>query len=257
MFIGCSPNARYTLLFSHRNGVDLGQMINLYLCLGRQINCNVFSFDYSGFGQSTGKPSEKNLYADIEAAWQALRTCYGISPENIILYGHSLGTIPTMDLASRYEVGGVILHSPLTSGMQVAFPYTKMPWYFDAFPNIDKVLKVSSPVLVIHGTEDEVIDFSHGLAIYEHCPHPVEPLWVEGAGHNDVELFDSELYLNRLRQFISKELPAFTFTKAEMEEKKPVAQKNLQGINCNPHSHTFTSQIFQTFVPALLYLTLK
>lgn len=45
--------------------------------------------------------------------------------------------------------------------------------------SIDKVSKVKSPVLVIHGTEDEVIDFSHGIGIYERCPKAVEPLWVE------------------------------------------------------------------------------
>ncbi|KAF8794736.1 Alpha/beta hydrolase domain-containing [Argiope bruennichi] len=108
------------------------------------------------------------------------------------------------DLASRYEVGAVILHSPLMSGMRVAFPNTKRTWFFDAFPSIDKVPKVTSPVLVIHGTEDEVIDFSHGLAIYESCPRAVEPLWVEGAGHNDVELYGQ--YLERLKQFVSMEL---------------------------------------------------
>ena len=70
--------------------------------------------------------------------------------------------------------------------------------------SIDKVAKITSPVLVIHGTEDEVIDFSHGLAIYERCPRAVEPLWVEGAGHNDVELFGQ--YLERLKQFITTEL---------------------------------------------------
>ncbi len=102
----------------------------------------------------------------------------------------SIGTVPTVDLASRYEVGAVVLHSALMSGMRVAFPQTKRTWFFDAFPSIDKVSKVSSPVLVIHGTEDEVIDFSHGLAIYEKCPRAVEPLWVEGAGHNDVELYN-------------------------------------------------------------------
>lgn len=82
-------------------------------------------------------------------------------------------------------------------------------------------------MLVIHGTEDEVIDFSHGLAIYERCPRAVEPLWVEvsrdrlhltwfpcqfrdglpflqGAGHNDVELYNQ--YLERLRHFVSHEL---------------------------------------------------
>lgn len=205
MFVRCAPNSRYTLLFSHGNAVDLGQMCSFYIGLGSRINCNVFSYDYSGYGVSTGKPSEKNLYADIEAAWQVLRNKYGVTPENIILYGQSIGTVPTIDLAARYECAAVILHSPLMSGLRVAFPDTRKTYCFDAFPSIDKVSKVASPVLVIHGTEDEVIDFSHGLAMYERCPRAVEPLWVEGAGHNDIELYAQ--YLERLKQFISYELP--------------------------------------------------
>jgi len=135
MFVKCnSGNARFTILFSHGNAVDLGQMSSFYLGLGSRINCNIFSYDYSGYGCSSGKPSEKNLYADIDAAWKTLRTKYGVSPENIILYGQSIGTVPTIDLASRYEVGAVILHSPLMSGMRVAFPKTKRTWWFDAFP---------------------------------------------------------------------------------------------------------------------------
>lgn len=65
---------RYTVLFSHGNAVDLGQMSSFYIGLGTRINCNIFSYDYSGYGASTGKPSERNLYSDIDAAWQALRT---------------------------------------------------------------------------------------------------------------------------------------------------------------------------------------
>ncbi|XP_043909908.1 alpha/beta hydrolase domain-containing protein 17A [Protopterus annectens] len=204
MHIKCAPGARFTLLFSHGNAVDLGQMSSFYIGLGTRINCNIFAYDYSGYGVSTGKPSEKNLYADIDAAWQALRTRYGISPENIILYGQSIGTVPTVDLASRYECAAVVLHSPLTSGMRVAFPDTKKTYCFDAFPNIEKVSKITSPCLIIHGTEDEVIDFSHGVALYERCPKAVEPLWVEGAGHNDIELYSQ--YLERLRKFISQDL---------------------------------------------------
>lgn len=119
-----------------------------------------------------------------------------------------------------------MLHSALMSGMRVAFPNTKRTWFFDVFPSIDKVSKITSPVLVIHGTEDEVIDFSHGLSIYEKCSKPVEPLWfvnpkfllllrkvlmnvsysfrVEGAGHNDIELYNQ--YLDRLKKFVSIEL---------------------------------------------------
>ncbi|KAF3833368.1 hypothetical protein F7725_027033 [Dissostichus mawsoni] len=204
--VGCMFVRRYTLLFSHGNAVDLGQMCSFYIGLGSRINCNVFSYDYSGYGVSTGKPSEKNLYADIEAAWQVLRNKYDVAPENIILYGQSIGTVPTIDLAARYECAAVILHSPLMSGLRVAFPDTRKTYCFDAFPSIDKVSKVASPVLVIHGTEDEVIDFSHGLAMYERCPRAVEPLWVEGAGHNDIELYAQ--YLERLKQFISFELPS-------------------------------------------------
>lgn len=158
---------------------------------------------------------------------------YGISPENIILYGQSIGTVPTVDLASRFECAAVVLHSPLTSGMRVAFPDTKKTYCFDAFPkyafphtgkpfkrptlsilsrspvfsfSIEKVSKIPSPVLIIHGTEDEVIDFSHGLALFERCPKAVEPLWVEGAGHNDIELYSQ--YLERLRRFINQDLAA-------------------------------------------------
>ena len=132
--VRCNQNAKFTILFSHGNAVDLGQMTSFYIALGTRINCNIFSYDYSGYGRSTGKPSEKNMYADIEAAWKALRSNYGIAPENIVLYGQSIGTVPTVDLASRYEVGGVILHSALMSGLRVAFPQTKRTWFFDAFP---------------------------------------------------------------------------------------------------------------------------
>lgn len=70
----CPLCHRYTVLFSHGNAVDLGQMSSFYIGLGTRINCNIFSYDYSGYGVSSGKPSERNLYSDIDAAWQALRT---------------------------------------------------------------------------------------------------------------------------------------------------------------------------------------
>lgn len=70
-------NAHYTLLFSHGNAVDLGQMSSFLYGLGYHLQCNVFSYDYSGYGCSTGKPSEKNLYADITAAFELLKTEFG------------------------------------------------------------------------------------------------------------------------------------------------------------------------------------
>lgn len=74
IFVFYPSSVRFTVLFSHGNAVDLGQMSSFYIGLGTRINCNIFSYDYSGYGVSTGKPSEKNLYADIDAAWHALRS---------------------------------------------------------------------------------------------------------------------------------------------------------------------------------------
>ncbi|NXE43721.1 AB17A protein, partial [Ptilorrhoa leucosticta] len=88
-------------------------------------------------------------------------------------------------------------HSPCLPPLSPLFPIHPLG-------SIEKISKITSPVLIIHGTEDEVIDFSHGLALFERCPKAVEPLWVDGAGHNDIELYSQ--YLERLRKFISQEL---------------------------------------------------
>lgn len=203
LYVRCTPTPKYTILFSHGNAVDLGQMSSFYYGLGTRLDCNIFTYDYSGYGASGSTPTEKNLYSDIQAAWNALRIKYGISPSNIILYGQSIGTVPTVDLASKYDCAGVVLHAPLMSGMRVAFN-TSRTWCCDAFPSIDKMNRIGSLVLVIHGTDDEVIDISHGISIHEKCQKPVDPLWVEGAGHNDVEIYSQ--YVERLKRFINEEI---------------------------------------------------
>ena len=129
----CSANA-VVVFFFYYNCNYIKYFFHVFTIIHFFFLSFFFSYDYSGYGASTGKPSEKNLYADIEAAWGALRSRYGVSPENIILYGQSIGTVPTVDLAARYEVGAVILHSALMSGMRVAFPQTSRTWFFDAFP---------------------------------------------------------------------------------------------------------------------------
>ncbi|CAD5206067.1 unnamed protein product [Bursaphelenchus okinawaensis] len=200
-----SADSQYTIMFSHGNAVDLGQMCSFYYGLGYRLGCNVFSYDYSGYGCSSGRASEKNLYADIAAALQALKTRYHISDEKVILYGQSIGTVPSVDLASANpNIAALILHSPLMSGLRVACGGVQRTWCCDAFPSIEKIPRVQCPTLVIHGTDDDVIDFSHGLTLYEQCPASVEPLWVSGAGHNDVELHG--VYLERLRLFIENEV---------------------------------------------------
>ncbi|BAT79433.1 alpha/beta hydrolase domain-containing protein 17B-like [Vigna umbellata] len=195
------PNAKSTVLYSHGNAADIGQMYELFVELSIHLRINLIGYDYSGYGQSSGKPSEHNTYADIEAVYKYLEENYGAKQEDIILYGQSVGSGPTLDLASRLpRLRAVVLHSPILSGLRVMYPVKRTYW-FDIYKNIDKIPLVKCPVLVIHGTADEVVDCSHGKQLWELCQQKYEPLWLKGGNHCNLELYPE--YLRHLRKFIS------------------------------------------------------
>ncbi|KAJ1406490.1 Serine aminopeptidase, S33 [Sesbania bispinosa] len=193
-----NPSASLTVLYSHGNAADLGQMYELFSELSIHLRVNLLGYDYSGYGQSSGKPSEQNTYADIEAAYKCLVEMYGAKEEDIILYGQSVGSGPTTDLATRLpNLRAVILHSPILSGLRVMYPVKRTYW-FDIYKNIDKIPLVNCPVL---GTADDVVDCSHGKQLWEHCKQKYEPLWVKGGNHCDLELYPQ--YIKHLKKFIS------------------------------------------------------
>ncbi|GBG87308.1 hypothetical protein CBR_g45368 [Chara braunii] len=183
------PNAKLTIIYSHGNAADLGQMHELYVELSNLLKVNVFGYDYTGYGACTGKPSEQNTYADIDAALECLKEKYGVREEDIVLYGQSVGSGPTVDLASRVDnFRGVVLHSPILSGVRVIYNVKRSYW-FDIYKNCDKIESIKCPILVMHGTNDEVVDCSHGKRLHELCKNPFEPLWIEGGKHCDLEFF--------------------------------------------------------------------
>ncbi|GAA0151104.1 serine protease [Lithospermum erythrorhizon] len=195
------PKGKLTLLYSHGNAADLGQMQELFIELRAHLRVNIMSYDYSGYGGSSGKPSEFNTYHDIEAVFDCLKSDYGINQEDVILYGQSVGSGPTLHLASRLRsLRGVVLHSAILSGIRVLYP-VKMTFWFDIFKNIDKVRNVTCPILVIHGTNDDIVDFSHGKRLWELSLEKYDPLWVEGGGHCNLETYPE--YIRHLRKFIN------------------------------------------------------
>ncbi|MFS8033531.1 putative serine aminopeptidase, S33, alpha/Beta hydrolase [Helianthus anomalus] len=196
-----NPASKLTILYSHGNAADLGQMYELFCQLSLHLRVNLMGYDYTGYGRSSGKPTEHNTYADIEAAYRCLVETYGVNEEDVILYGQSVGSGPTLDLASRLSrLRAVVLHSPILSGLRVMYPVKRTYW-FDIYKNIDKIPLVRSPVLVIHGTEDDVVDCSHGKQLWELCSDKYEPLWIKGGNHCDLELFPE--YIRHLKKFIS------------------------------------------------------
>ncbi|KVH88744.1 hypothetical protein Ccrd_025865 [Cynara cardunculus var. scolymus] len=179
-----NPYARLTLLYSHGNAADLGQLFDLFVQLKANLRVNLMGYDYSGYGASTGKPSELNTYADIEAVYECLQTEYGVSQEDLILYGQSVGSGPTLHLAARLpRLRGVVLHSAILSGLRVVC-HVKCTLCFDIYK----------------GTEDDVVNWLHGNGLWKMAKDPYEPLWIKGGGHCNLELYPD--YIRHLCRFI-------------------------------------------------------
>lgn len=193
-----NKQAVYTILFSHGNAEDIGDIEPLIWYL-TDAGFNVLTYDYRGYGTSEGEPSEQNSYEDIESAYkyltQELRTPAG----RIILHGRSLGGGPSIDLAAREPVGGLILESTFTSAFRVVTRWRVIP--FDKFENINKIAGVKCPVLVIHGKEDWTIPFHHGEALFAAAPGPKFSFWVAQAGHNDLFNTARQSYIESIQRF--------------------------------------------------------
>ncbi|KAF3590600.1 hypothetical protein DY000_02025565 [Brassica cretica] len=196
-----NPKASLTLLYSHGNAADLGQMFELFSELSLHLRVNLIGYDYSGYGRSSGKPSEQNTYHDIEAVYRCLEEQYGVKEQDVILYGQSVGSGPTLELASRLpNLRAVVLHSAIASGLRVMYPVKRTYW-FDIYKNIDKISLVKCPVLVVHGTSDDVVNWSHGKQLFDLCKEKYEPLWIKGGNHCDLELYPQ--YIKHLKKFVS------------------------------------------------------
>jgi len=194
-----NPKAKYILLHSHGNAEDIGIVLPLMKDF-QQLGFSVLIYDYHGYGTSEGKPSEKNTYADIEAAYTWLVKEKKIKPARIIVHGRSVGSGPSTWLAATHEVGGLILESAFTSVFRVKTRWKILP--IDKFDNLDRIKKVKCPVLVIHGTNDHIIPHWHGKKLYAAAPEPKMRLWVKGAGHNDLAIIAGREYRSAIVKFV-------------------------------------------------------
>ncbi|MFC1892075.1 alpha/beta hydrolase [Thermodesulfobacteriota bacterium] len=192
------------ILFFHGNAGNISHRLdNVQRLLLRKLQ--VFIFDYRGYGKSSGKPSEKGLYLDGLAAYDYLITTEHISPDDIILFGRSLGAAIAIDTALKRDVRSVIMESAFLSTKSMANTMLLFRLFSCFLPpnynNLEKVKKVDSPKLFIHGDKDEIVPFSMGEQLYREARSPKYFLRLEDSGHNDTYIVGGENYFNSLVTF--------------------------------------------------------
>lgn len=183
------------------------------------LGMDVFIFDYRGYGDNLGKPTEKMLAADAKTVWNYVTQQRHVQPERIILYGESLGGTVAVRLAAEvgeagFAPGAVILRSSFSSLVDAGAHH--YPWLpvrlalVDRYAAIDRIPNVDCPILQIHGTSDRIMPIKFGRRLFDAAPDQsssgVAKQFVElpGAGHNDVTLVAAPQLRATIQAFLAK-----------------------------------------------------
>jgi fermentation-respiration switch protein FrsA (DUF1100 family) len=171
----------------------------------RALGLNLLAFDYRGYGESGGSPSEAGLYRDAEAAYGYLRDTLGVPPERIVLFGHSLGSAVAVELATRVPAAGLVLDGALVSVIaraQEVYPYVPVRWIARSrYASIDRIGRLRLPKLFLHARADEVIPLAHGRRLFDAASPPKTFVTLAG-GHGDAFEVDSAVYFGAIDRFL-------------------------------------------------------
>lgn len=173
--ISDDPLAGSTALICHGNAGNLSDRLDMIMIF-HKLNMDVFIFDYRGYGNSTGKPSESGTYTDALAAWNYLIGAKGLESESILVYGRSLGGAVATWLAAEVKASALVLEATFTSAVDMAkerfpiFPAEKFCRY--KYPSIKVLENIRCPVVVAHCKEDRVIPYKYGRRLFEVANKP-------------------------------------------------------------------------------------
>ncbi len=173
------------LLWSHGNAGNIDSRRDLLLALAAR-GLGVLAYDYRGYGRSDGSPSEPGVYLDAAAAFDAL-VARGTDPAAIVCFGESLGGAVSIEVATRRRCGAVIAVSTFTRLADVARRhYGPLGWLAgNRFDSLARISRVSMPILVAHGDQDEIVPFELGERLFAAAPGPKRFFRISGADHND------------------------------------------------------------------------
>ena len=197
---------RYTVLVCHGNAGNISHRLDRVLLMHSNLGTDVLLFDYRGFGQSSGRPTEAGTYDDVRTAYRYLVEERGLAEDRIVLFGESLGAAVALQLATEVGAAGLVLEAPFTSIRDMAkeaYPFIPNGWVRTRYENIEKIPTLEMPLLVVHGTDDETVPFAHGKNLFEAANEPKRFLPIDGAGHSDAFLVGRDVYWQVWKEFLA------------------------------------------------------
>jgi len=185
---------QFLILHSHGNACEIGHMDRFLMKLFEDLgNVDIISYDYEGYGLTKGL----NKTPTIDGCIRSIDSIYnhaismGYRPEHIILYGVSIGTGPSVDLAARKPIHSMLLQSPYTSIIGVGSPCVETTldclYIPNAFPSLTQIPNIRVPITILHGTNDKVIPYEHAVKLQNANPIYVILYPLENATHNNIE----------------------------------------------------------------------
>lgn len=201
---------RGTVLFLHGNAGNISHRLDSVQMFHR-MGYSTLIFDYRGYGQNSGTPTEQGTYRDAEAAWRYLVEQRQVPACRIVLFGESMGGAIAAWLAARQKPAALVIASGFTSVPDMAqhlYPYLPAKWLARIRYDTREYLRtVTAPVLIAHSPQDEIVPYALGQALFAAANPPKQFLELAG-GHNDGFIFMRESWVGVLREFLGRQMDA-------------------------------------------------
>ena len=204
------PAARGTILYCHGNAGNIGTRLSVATGL-HALGVNVFLFDYRGYGESRGFPTEAGTYRDARAAYEVVRARHGDAEEPpVVIVGASLGGAIAADLATCRPARGLVLEGAFPNATAVGellYPALPVRWFnFFRYDTAARVARLTLPKLLVHSRDDELIPYALGEQLFQAAAHPKLFVPLRGA-HGEAGWEANPAYAAALRAFVHQALP--------------------------------------------------
>ncbi|MGD9342865.1 MAG: alpha/beta hydrolase [Desulfuromonadales bacterium] len=199
------------VLFCHGNAGNIADRVRMLGFL-KNLGVSTFIFDYRGYGQSQGKANEEGTYNDARGALAWLKK-RGWDPAQTIYLGRSMGAAVATQMAVEQAPARLVLECPFTSIAEMGRLHYPLLYRFACrliaarYDNVAKIGQITSPLLLSHGTDDNVVPVSMGMELFDRARSPKQLLLVEGGGHSDAYILKNRPYFIAWLKFVDLDDP--------------------------------------------------